>query len=139
MGSCQPGQATTNQYAKPLNVQVNSGAVKNRSAPEKLMGTGTFLGKATGVKAPFNARPGQRIMAIHKSGVFTHSSQRPEQILKATEHTLARCRILPRIQVSDCRMSERLRMGSRRGGSRGRPATQRPATSPASSVDIPSE
>lgn len=144
MGSCQPGRATINQHAQAMNAKEELDSGRTSSAPEQFMAIGINLGKLNWFKVTFNAQTGTRIMAIHKSDhnvAFPHFSTRPEQILKATEHTLSRCRLSPRISVKRgrCRMPERQRMSSRRIGSRGRPATQRPATSPSSSVDIPPE
>lgn len=131
MGSCQPGQATTHHPDRFINEQGSSPAVKNRSASSDLTQSASFWGKAAMVQAPFNAQPGQGFMAPHKHSVRPNNTQMPEPIQKVAEHITAE------VQVTVYRMSGGRRGSSRsRGGSRGRPATQRLAASPDSSVNI---
>jgi len=137
MGRCQPGQATTHLQARTINAQGSSGQAFVRSASSELMKTQTFLGKAARVQAPFNAPPGPKIMALHKNVVLPHYVQRHEQVLRAPEYTLAACRISAEVQVRVLGMSGERRGPRGRGGSRGRPPTQRRATPPASSDDDP--
>jgi len=131
MGSCQPGQATTHHPDRLINAQSSSPEVKDRSASSELTPTVTFWGKAAMVQAPFNVQPGQGFMALHKHIVHPHNAQIPEPIQRVAEHIIAE------VQLTVYRMSGGRRGGSRsRGGSRGRPATQRLAASPDSSVNI---
>jgi hypothetical protein len=137
MGRCQPGQATTHQQARTINAQGSSVQAFVRSASSELMKTQTFLGKVARTQMTLNAPPGQTIMAIHKRVVLPHYAQRHEQGLRAPEHTLAAWRISAEVQVRVLGMSGERRGPRGRGGSRGRPPTQRRATPPASSEDDP--
>lgn len=137
MGSCQPGRATTPQHARTINVQRISVQALVRSTYREVMAAQTFLGTIARAQTPVNAPPGQALMAVYKKAALPHYAQRPEQNLRDTEHPLAVWRISAEVQVRVLGMSGERRGPRGRGGSRGRPPTQRRATPPASSEDDP--
>lgn len=84
-------------------------------------------------------------MALHKidtPDAFRHSFKVSGQTLAEKEHSLVLWRISQRnscLVVNWTMQHERLRMSSRRGSSRGRASTQRPAISPSFSVEVTTE
>ena len=128
MGRCQPGRATNNWDADTVNT------------PE---GESTWVLQL--VYSAFNVQQRARMMALHKlepPAAFMHSFKLSEQTLAEPEHSLVQCKIT---QGNSCLkiiwkiQREQLRMSSRRGGSRGHVATQRPVNLPSSSVETTSE
>lgn len=144
MGICQPGQAT------PLHdvCSLNSPEGEAMSESEMVYAEGNVVslssrlqGNAVGMdsrlQAPFNALQHPRSM-----GAIKVATQTTLPHLKPFEWVIAWCKVSQGIAGvgSHCQMSrERLRMSSRRGGSRGRSASHRPEISPSSSVEITSE
>lgn len=137
MGSCQPGRATTPQHARTINAHRISVQALVRSTYREVMAAQTFLGTIARAPTPVNAPPGQALMAVYKKAAPPHYAQTREQNLRDTEHPLAVRRISAEVQVRVISMSGERRGPRGRGGSRGRPPTQRRATPPASSEEDP--
>jgi len=128
MGRCQPGRAM--QYLAVGFIKTPKGELKR--------GMRQFL-------SAFIAHLQLGGMALHKidtPDAFRHSFELSGQMLAEKEHSLVLWRISQRnscLVVNWTMQRERLRMSSRRGSSRGRASTKRPAISPSSSVEVTTE
>lgn len=128
MGRCQPGRAM--QYLTIYFIKVPTGDLRRRLIQ---------------VLSEFIVYLQICVMTLQNPGTsvtFWHSFEVSRQSVAEKEHSLVLWRISQRhsCSVVDWAMQrERLRMSSRRGSSRGRASTHRPAISPSSSVEVTSD
>ena len=127
MGRCQPGRAT--QYLAVYFIKAPAGDLTRRLIQ---------------VLSEFIVYLQIWVMALQKPGTsvtFRNSFEVSGQSVAEKEHSLVLWRISQRHSCSEVTWAmqrERLRMSNRRGSSRGRASTHRPAILPSSSVEVTS-